>query len=226
MLTLEFSTVSFVYTGTYFQKWSLNYNSTVRFLAVENFQVKIVPFESDSLCFHGHQLWVHFWKWSAVSSLLKVKPSWKDLLFSLITDQSQKMCLGLPIMHCVNYWYLTSTAIDCRKDRDWNWNSFAILRGKFTIMWPSFTVLYIPICWDEPGITSNFNVENMLLQNFENSHFVIELCAVCTLTIVLDTCWVGTAHCNMEECLIILWFKMCREDDFFPDREYSVANYA
>ncbi len=41
------------------------------FLA-ENLQVKIVPFESDSLwvCFHSHQLWVHFWKWSTLSSLM------------------------------------------------------------------------------------------------------------------------------------------------------------
>ena len=59
-----------VYTAAHFRKWSVNCESTVRFRAVENSQLRVVSFESDSLRvrLHGHQLRVHFRKWVAFES--------------------------------------------------------------------------------------------------------------------------------------------------------------
>ncbi len=59
-----------VYTAAHFRKWSVNCESTVRFRAVENSQLRVVSFESDSLRvrLHGHQMRVNFRKWVAFES--------------------------------------------------------------------------------------------------------------------------------------------------------------
>ena len=90
MFTFELSTVSFVSTGTHFQKWSVNCNSPVRFLAVENLQVMVVPFESNSLRVWFHSLNCEFTFESKYLS--KVRPSWKRIYNRL---NLKKMTFGV-----------------------------------------------------------------------------------------------------------------------------------
>ena len=74
----------------------------------------------------------------------------------------------------------------------WNWNNLAILKGEFTfdLMGHNFTAIRnqpVKMNLELPHICM---VKILLFQNGTNSHLVAaELCVICTLTMVPNTCW-------------------------------------
>ena len=126
MFTFELSTVSFVSMGTHFRKWSLNYNSNVRFLAVENLQVKIAPFESDS-----------FPRSSTVSSLLKVINCEFTLKSETIVETHLKTYLGNTIFY--TFWFTN--------------DYFLIFPSKVTEHWTSLRMISFKIISQRFGLS-------------------------------------------------------------------------